>query len=532
MNKPKIIIVGGGIGGLSCATALAETDMFDVSIFESDIIGGQASSKKSDLCNTEISWRVFLGFYDNLMNIVDSMGIRDNFYSLKDGDVCINNNNSESVLKSIITKHSFSDLSRIARIIFLCKERAINYYHNINSLDYYKNSEIMKIIIGPYYGLEPSKVTLSTVYKFTYNYFQNSKPTLITKNATSDSLFKPWGNYLKSKNVKIYEKHSLNSVITNEDGKITKLIINNNIYKSDEIVFACSLRPLSSFFNKNTYLSKTNICRKINTLTKGQQFYISVNFYWKHSVIKDRKCHIYTFTNGWIPIIIRRFILTDYVKNNCNENIKEVWNIGLADYLLGNYVKKFTSQCTFEEIIYEIKMNLINSEHFKKYFDFKNNSWDYYFYGYEFDDRYYKKLPNTEKFSINKGIEQNLLNNNEEELGNNIFFSAYYVKNSVGGASMETSCEIGLTTADLICKKYNVKNSRKPIYKTRNYIFFITLPLILLDYFLYKLNLKPITDFINPILLLIIYLIIIVFIILYFMKIIWKNYLRNYLQNL
>ena len=81
----------------------------------------------------------------------------------------------------------------------------------------------------------------------------------------------------------------------------------------------------------------------------------------------------------------------------------------------------------------------MNSEHFKNYFDFENNTWDDYFYDYEFDDRYYNKLPTTEKFSINKDIEANLLNNKEPELGDNIYFSAYYVKNTTGGASMETS---------------------------------------------------------------------------------------------
>ena len=70
MTKPKILIIGGGIGGLSCATSLAETGMFDISIYESDILGGQASSKKSKLCNTEISWRVFGNYYTNLIKII------------------------------------------------------------------------------------------------------------------------------------------------------------------------------------------------------------------------------------------------------------------------------------------------------------------------------------------------------------------------------------------------------------------------------------------------------------------------------
>ena len=73
MIKPVVFIIGGGIGGLSCATSLAETNQFNISIFESDILGGQASSKKSKLCNTEISWRVFLPFYENLFNIINTI---------------------------------------------------------------------------------------------------------------------------------------------------------------------------------------------------------------------------------------------------------------------------------------------------------------------------------------------------------------------------------------------------------------------------------------------------------------------------
>ena len=167
------------------------------------------------------------------------------------------------------------------------------------------------------------------------------------------------------------------------------------------------------------------------------------------------------------------------------------------------------------EIVDEIKMNLINSPHFTK-IGINKNTWNELFYDYEFDDRYYKKLPTTEKFSINKGIEKNLLNNHEPELGNNIYFSAYYVKNTVGGAAMETSCEIGLTTADLICQTYNVHNPRKPILKTHNYLYSILLPFVMLDSILYKLKLKPITDYVNPIILLVIYFIIL----LYLLKII------------
>ena len=370
-------------------------------------------------------------------------------------------------------------------------------------------------------GLEPTKTTLSSVLKFTYSLHQKSNNccegdtiSFLTKYPTSTSLFEPWRKYLQNKNVKIYEKHELMDINTNNK-VIDSVIINNKKYKADEIIFACSLKPLISIFNNDAYLKNTKINNKINILRTGQQFYIAVNFYWKKPIIKDRECHSYSFIDGWMPIIVKRFINTDYVKNNCNSNIKEVWNIGVADYLIGNYVKKFTSQCTFEEIVYEIKMNIMNSEHYKNYFDFKNNTWDDYLYDYEFDDRYYKKLPTIEKYSINKNIEKNLLYNNEPELGDNIHFAAYYVKNTSGGASMETSCEIGLTTADLICKKYHVENPRKPVYKTQWYLYAFTIPFILLDCVLYKLNLNPITDYVNSILLLVIYLIFVICIIIY-----------------
>jgi len=524
MVKPKILIIGGGIGGLSCATALAETGGFDISIYECDIIGGQASTKKSKLCNTEISWRVFGVSYKNLIKIIKNIGAMDNFYHSMDGDNCYDNGKIFS-LKIIESLNHLCQKNRekLLKLLLMCKERSLNEYHNITTDEYFEKNNFIRLIVGPYMGLEPKKVTLSATLKMLfsgseYGDYNNTMPFL-TKYPTNDSLFDPWRNYLEAKGVSIYENHKMNNIVTDYNGNINEIIINNKIYKGDEIVFACSIKPLVKIFNDNSYFINTSVNKKLNILKTGQQFYISVNFYWKKEIIKNRKCHSYTFIDGWMPIILKRFINTDYIDKNCNHNIKEVWNISLSDYIVGNYIKKYTSQCSFKEIIYEIKMNILNSEHFKNYFDFENYTWGDYFFDYEFDDRYYKELPSTEKFSINESIEENLLNNEEPELGDNIYFSAYYVKNSVGGASMETSCEIGLTTADIICKKYNIKNPRKPIYKTRDYIYLFTYPLILLDCILYKLNFNPLTDYINPIVLLLMYIVIIIYIIIYLIKI-------------
>ena len=537
LNKPKIIIIGGGIGGLSCAMSLIETGKFDVSIYESDIIGGQASSQKSKLCNTEISWRIIGESYSNFLKILTDLDILKNLYSFEKNDDCIGDNLTSpygntltSVSSNIIKNCNYTQINKLLNILFLSKNRALNDYHNINTYNYY-NSWYINLIIGPYFGIEPTKATLSSFYKYLFSIFivKKGNKSYFTKYPTNDAIFEPWKKYLIEKGVKIYEYTALKNIITNDEGNISGLNINNKIYTSNEIVFACSLQSLNKLFINNEILKNKPIYNKLTRLMQGQQFYISVNFYWKRPIIKDRKCHIYTFTDGWMPIIIKRFFNTDYIENNCDKNIKEVWNISVADYLNGNYIKKYTSQSNFDELVYEIKMNILNSKHFKDYFDFENYGWDYYFYDHEFDNRYYEKLPTTEKFSINKNIEENLLNNNETELGNNIYFSAYYVKNTFGGATMETSCEIGLKTADLICKKYKVETKRKPSYKTRPYITIMTIPFVILDYILYKLNIGPITNIINPFILLIIYFILILIVITKFLN--YKNFLSKTIKT-
>jgi hypothetical protein len=514
MAKPKILIVGGGIGGMACATALAETNKFNVTLFESDIVGGQASSKKSQLCNTEISWRIIGASYNNFNKLLNEIGVSDNLYKTENDDPCIDIGNfspqsNYSIMRAIFNTCGYKQINRILTVFLLSKSRAFNEYHDVSASEYLDCS-LMNIILGPYFGLEPTKITLSAYYKNLFgvnNKNYHGDKIRITKYPTNDAIFEPWKAYLEDKGVAVYEHHKMSAILTDNAGKIKSITVNDTEYRGDAIVFACSVQPLVNMFAENASLRNTAVFDKLNILKTGQQFYITVNFYWKRPVLKDRKCHIFTFTDGWMPIILKRFMNTDYIEKHCDKNIKEVWNIGLADYLPGNYVKKFTSECSFDELVYEIKMNLLNSPHFKKYFDFENHSWEDYFYDYEFDDRYYQNLPSTKKFSINKGIEHNMLKNQEPEIGDNVYFSAYYVNNSVGGASMETSCEIGLTTADQICQKYNVENKRKPIFKSQDYIFLFTLPFAILDSLLYKLKLPPITDYVSPLILLVVYVI-------------------------
>ena len=69
--KLKIIIVGGGIAGLSAATILSDIPGLEIIIYEKEPqLGGQAASIQTETCNIEYSWRIYGRNYHNLMYIL------------------------------------------------------------------------------------------------------------------------------------------------------------------------------------------------------------------------------------------------------------------------------------------------------------------------------------------------------------------------------------------------------------------------------------------------------------------------------
>ena len=79
----KIIIIGGGIAGLSAAHLLSNYKNFNIELFEQETeIGGQAASQKSSNCYTEYSWRIFGKCYHNLMYVINEINAMHNFVPL------------------------------------------------------------------------------------------------------------------------------------------------------------------------------------------------------------------------------------------------------------------------------------------------------------------------------------------------------------------------------------------------------------------------------------------------------------------
>ena len=97
------------------------------------------------------------------------------------------------------------------------------------------------------------------------------------------------------------------------------------------------------------------------------------------------------------------------------------------------------------------------------------------------------------------------------ELPKNLFLAGYYVKSTMGGASMEASCETGLNAGLFIANKYRKKIKEFPIQHNVQYINPLTIGLVYFDKLLYKLKLPPLYKFVPAFLLIIIYLAILIY---------------------
>ena len=74
---------------------------------------------------------------------------------------------------------------------------------------------------------------------------------------------------------------------------IKKIVVNDKILDADEIVLNFYHSNHIQMFRKNKYLYKKPLFIKLNNLSQGLQFYISINFYFKKK-LSPLKNVIYT----------------------------------------------------------------------------------------------------------------------------------------------------------------------------------------------------------------------------------------------
>jgi len=516
----KICIVGGGIAGLATATVLADQEIFDISIYEKESdIGGQARSEFAEHCYTEYSWRIFGNTYSNLIYLINKLQIENNFVDI---NACfIENDQARSnaldtltLLNQILnSSRGINTINKLANIILICKERAITEYINVNAYEYFNKNKVIQTLLGPFLGMDANKVSLSGFYKNYYgtmNKTQLSQTSLVTRGPTQNAFFDPWKLFLQKRGVKIYTENELQNIYT-DNKRIDGVVINGNLIQADEYVFACSLTPMLDICLANPYLRQLKTINNLQPLIKDLQLYFTINIYFSETLDKSNNCkEIVILDMPWKPIIQKKRSWQNKYQCTMNQTkIKDIWNVGFLDYNKGLLIKKDLHECSITEAIKEGLYEIKHSKYVQKLL--KNKSFEDVYMGYEYwhqfkDNKEHKLVSENPKFSINTGTMSYMPTIQPKDLPPNMYLCGYYVQSTMGGVSMESSCETGFAVGKKLLEKYDIKDdSVIPIGHNAQYITILTLPFLLLDFLLYKLHIGPITNMIPSLLLLGIY---------------------------
>ena len=263
MKNTKIVILGGGLGGLSVAHNLINRGFKDITLYEkNENTGGLARSNrltKYDTRPIERSWRIVgKGYYNmrqTLREIPTRNGtIENRLIDLVDvwfiiNSACVKMNVSITTIFALIGHLKtlcWTDIVNVSKAylygLTACKERIDThddeYWEDfVGSL----SSDIHMLLVesfGPVFGVDPHKVNASSALRALENVsVVNPGHNQVMDQPWDTGLFKPWERYLKEKGVVL---------LTNTT--ITKIDIKND--KITRIKYAIGENPIDEYEDK------------------------------------------------------------------------------------------------------------------------------------------------------------------------------------------------------------------------------------------------------------------------------------------
>lgn len=520
-----VLIIGGGIAGLTTAHELVEQNYKVTLIERNNIVGGlartfQDSSKK--ICPYEYSWRAYGQWYQNVYNIMkripfnDKNTVFDKLVVLQGGEkTCskkipeYNNTFSQMPLKDYLII-----LPLLIKYSCSCDERNKSTFSNIGLREYIQHKKLsteaenlIGKIVGPYLGFDYHN---ASVYDLLYcgemmaNNSDKHYNFNITSLPTNYAWFDPWVRLLKSKGVSILLRTELVKINMNSIGnEINNILVIDKskfhheyqLMKADYYVNCTGpeilkkilepyqfYKPIQSFYN--------NIH---NVAENGRQIQLSVYYYIDRKIFLEHKNTLAYLPNTlWLLMVLSTGHIwgDNYMSQYCNESIKEIISVGICEpYVNGLFIKKPWSQCTRDEIKIEAWYQLINDTDFKNNICIENNTelnniniiqftmWDSFIYKNGKIDTYEPKWANNvNTIQYRPGPTTTITN---------LFVGGSYSNTSTGTYSMESAAESGKIVAKQICKK-DKKNDNIFLHTKKRYM--ITYPFRSIDKLIYTGN--------------------------------------------
>lgn len=501
----KIVILGAGVGGLSCAHQLSKSkNNYDITIVERNSeVGGQARSKRlSNGLHSEYCWHVIGQNYYNLWQIMkeipyENKSVADNLKPIRQyiygrykeaisstaTGVWEELGNSflvsGSYFRYILALYHMGTLKKISMYDVL-KMIEIWYITNTNSLQTLEkydsilwkeftrgmSLEARKWISDSpaiYLGMDIDKLSAHTMLHLLRPIYQGNRPyDFYSFNGPfNEKWFEPWKKYLIDKGVKFVSGNIINVAI--KDNVIDSIATDNEIIKGDVFMNALSVESLAALIplERFTLLAE-----------RGRQIQTQVLYYIDSRLKLKQPCIMILPDTPWC-IMIRSegelwnnpTVKEDSLKTNID--YEDILSTGIGIWSRpGLKHKKPALECTLNEIKEECWEQVRHSDAFMKAVKLHNGQSlkdvgiVYADIWHSFQQDSLGKITTWEpKFSNNVGTLQLRPNVVDGKIINLLHSTAYTLTNA-NIFNMESACEAGCRAAYVLDSTLSFNNKR------------------------------------------------------------------------
>lgn len=324
----KVVIVGGGIAGLSLAYYLSKHKEYKIELYERhEQLGGYARTVDEH----EHSPRVILPGYKHFKEIcfsIPAVGTSMKIASSKDMGFTIDPIAAIKVVYSLMANISIPfDNDKIALKDVLPDDIDDDTYRYI-------------VAICAKIGEHPDVMPVSKLTHLAYTLISPFDDYYTFKKSTGEALFKPWGKYLLMNGVHIYMGQTVDS-ITYDKNRVKHITINNKNIYGDIFVLALDVTGLSKIYKSP---SIENLKSKTKDLQLGLQIVFNRLIKWKDNTSAD----YLTLNTDWYIILQRREISWDLPYSS--------WSICLPyiDRCRSTRTNKLAKNCDVKDMCDEI----------------------------------------------------------------------------------------------------------------------------------------------------------------------------------
>lgn len=485
----NVIIIGGGIAGLTAAHELIDEGYHVMLIERNDIVGGLARTYQdaaNKICPYEYSWRAYGKWYQNVYNIMkripytESTSVYDKLVTLQGGPKTCNKKIPlyENSFRQMPHKDIIKLLPTVVKYYSSSNQKNIDDLSGIGLREFIiktglskTGEDLMGKIVGPYLGFDYHNASLYDLL-YAHEMISNNSSSLfnfsITSLPTNYIWFNKWTSLLISKGLDL----RLNTQVIKlnfKNNKILSIHTHNKLTGQNEIIkgqyyINCTgpeilkdfLYPFRlSLFYKNIK----------NVAANGRQIQLSIYYYINKKIyLQNKNTLAYLPNTPWLLMVLPTgHIWGDkYLSKYCDSKIKEVISVGICEpYVKGILIKKPWSKCNRKEIEIEAWYQLMNDKDFInnicikgsinniKIIDFK--MWDSFVYKNGKIDTYEPKWANninTIQYRPNVACPIK-----------NLFISGAYTNTSTCIYSMESAAESGIIAAKAVCTMNNKKDN-------------------------------------------------------------------------